>query len=87
MVRRMPARNRSARGGLSPKRRGQGGADGGVRVGQGGQRFGGVDHPAAFGGQAFQPEALAVPDEHGGRGTVYFEDEPWTGHELPDLPF
>ena len=52
-----------------------------VRVGQRGQGFGGVDDPAAVGGQAFQPEPLAVPHEHGGSGAVYFEDEPGTGHE------
>ncbi len=87
MVRRMPGRSSCDSGALSPKGRVQGGADGGVGVGQGLKGLGGVDHPAAFGGQAFQAEALPMPDEHGGSGTVYFEDEPGTGHELSEFPF
>ena len=64
-----------------PERLEQGPADSCVRVSDRGQRFGGVHDPASLGRQALQPEALAVPDEHGRSGTVDFENEPGTGHE------
>ena len=86
IVRRMPAWSSSAAAALSPMRREERLADGRVGVGERGQGFGGVDHPAPFGGQTFQPEPLAVPDEYGRRGTVDFEDEPWTRHNYLIFP-
>ena len=81
IVSRIPANSSSGSGRLSPSGLEQGPADGGVRVSERGQRFRGVHDPASFRRQAFQPEALPVPDKHGGSGTVDFENEPGTGHK------
>ena len=63
----------------------QGAPDGRVGVGEGGQRFWRINDAAAVGGQAFEAETFPVPDEHGGCGAVYFEDEPGTGHQPASL--
>src|SRR3954470_9874383 len=56
--------------------------DGGVGIFQRRNGLRGVDGPAA-GGQAFEPEPLAVPEQRGRGGAVDLEDESWPGHWLP----
>src|SRR5580700_2577125 len=52
----------------------QGDADGAVGVLDRLDRLGRVDHPAPL-GQRLEREALAVPEQRGGRGLVHLEDE------------
>ena len=56
-------------------------ADGAVDVVDRVVRFGGVDHPAAVGGELLEAEPFAVPEQRRRRRTVDVEYESRTGHQ------
>jgi hypothetical protein len=55
--------------------------DGGVRIPDGGQRFGRVDDAGALGGEPFEPEPLAVVVQDRRGRVVDVEDEAGAGHQ------